>query len=127
MGVVFDKAGAATICLNQDDAPNCHPQAQFGLAPPSLSAVQRAAGKLSVKGALQAPPASLVTVEVFAGKPGTAEGERYLGAIQAVTDGVGDATFAGEVEGAAAGSAITATTTTAAGATSAFSKPVSAR
>lgn len=127
MGVVFDKAGAATICLNQDDAKDCHPQPQFALAPPSLSAVQRAAGKLSVKGTLQGPPASLVTVEVFAGQAGTAEGERYLGAVQAVTDGVGDAAFAGEVEGAAAGSAITATTTTAAGATSAFSKPAAIR
>ncbi|WP_454716899.1 right-handed parallel beta-helix repeat-containing protein [Caulobacter segnis] len=127
MGVVFDKAGAATICLNQDDAPNCHAQPQFALAPPTLSAVQRAVSKLSVKGTLQAPPASLVTVEVFAGKAGTAEGERYLGAIQAVTDGVGNAAFAGEVEDAATGSAITATTTTAAGASSAFSKPASLR
>lgn len=127
MGVVFDKAGAATICLNQDDAKDCHAQPQFGLAPPKLSVVQRTTGKLSVEGALQGPPASLVTVEVFAGKAGTAEGERYLGAIQAVTDGVGNASFAGEVEGAAAGSAITATTTTAAGATSAFSKPLAVR
>ncbi len=127
MGVVFDKAGAAVICLNQDDPANCHPQPQFALAPPSLSAVRLAAGKLSVTGALQGPPASLVTVEVFAGKAGTAEGERYLGAIQAVTDGVGNATFAGEVEGAAVGAAITATTTTAAGASSAFSKPAALR
>lgn len=124
MGVVFDKAGAAVICLNQDDPPNCHPQPQFGLAPPKLSAVRAVGGKVSVTGSLQGPPAGLVTVEIFAGKPGTAEGERYLGAIQAVTDGVGNATFAGEVEGAAAGSAITATATTAAGATSAFSKPI---
>jgi 3-dehydroshikimate dehydratase len=124
MGVVFDKAGAAVICLNQDDPATCHGQPQFGLGPPSLSAVRLAAGKLSVKGALQGPPASLVTVEVFGGKAGTAEGERYLGSIQAVTDGQGNAAFAGEVEGAAAGSAITATSTTAAGASSAFSKPV---
>ncbi|MBO9547042.1 right-handed parallel beta-helix repeat-containing protein [Caulobacter sp.] len=124
MGVVFDKAGAATICLNQDDAKDCHAQPQFGLAPPKLSVVARAAGKLLVKGALQGPPASMVTVEVFAGKAGTAEGEHYLGAIQAVTDGVGNAAFAGEVEGAAAGSAITATSTTAVAATSAFSKPL---
>lgn len=127
MGVVFDRAGAATICLNQDDPPNCHPQPQFGLGPPSLSAVRLAAGKLSVKGVLQGPPASLVTVELFAGKAGSAEGERYLGAIQAVTDGVGNAAFAGEVEGAAIGSAITATSTTAAGASSAFSRPAPLR
>lgn len=124
MGVVFDKAGAAVICLNQDDPANCHAQPQFGLAPPSLSAVRLAGGKLSVKGVLQGPPVSLVTVEMFSGKAGTAEGERYLGSIQAVTDGQGNASFAGEVEGAAAGSAITATSTTAAGASSAFSKPV---
>jgi len=126
MGVVFDKAGAAVICLNQDDPAGCHPQPQFGLGPPKLSAVRAVGGKLSVSGALQGPPASLVTVEVFAGKSGTAEGERYLGAIQAVTDGVGDAAFAGEVDGAAVGAAITATTTTAAGASSAFSKAVAA-
>jgi 3-dehydroshikimate dehydratase len=82
---------------------------------------------LAVKGLLQGPPASLVTVELFAGKAGTGEGERYLGAIRAVTDGVGNASFAGEVESAGVGSAITATTTTAAGATSAFSKPVALR
>lgn len=127
MGVVFDKAGAAVICLNQDDPARCHPQPQFGLAPPKLSAVSRVADKLSVKGALQGPPASLVNVEVFAGKAWTAEGERYLGSIQAVTDGVGNATFAGEVEGAPVGSAITVTTTTAAGASSAFSKPAALR
>lgn len=125
MGVVFDKAGAAVICLNQDDPVGCHPQPQFALGPPRLaSAARLAAGKLAVRGTLQGPPASLVTVEVFAGKPGTAEGERYLGSIQAVTDGVGDAAFAGEVDGAATGAAITATTTTAAGATSVFSKAV---
>lgn len=124
MGVVFDKAGAAVICLNQDDPANCHALPQFGLGPPRLSAVGLVGGKLSVKGVLQGPPASLVTVEVFSGKAGTAEGERYLGSIQAVTDGQGNAAFVGEVEGAAAGSAITATSTTAAGASSAFSKPV---
>ncbi|USQ94150.1 right-handed parallel beta-helix repeat-containing protein [Caulobacter sp. RL271] len=124
MGVVFDKAGAATICLNQDDAANCHAQPQFGLAPPRLTSVRAAAGKLAVTGALQGPPASLVTVEIFAGRAGTSEGERYLGSIQAVTDGLGDAIFAGQVEGAAADSAITATSTTAAGASSAFSKTV---
>ena len=122
MGVVFDKAGAAVACTGQGDPANCHATPQFGLAPPSLTSVRASGGKLAVKGALQGPPESLVTVEVFAGKAGTAEGERYLGAIQAVTDAGGKAAFAGEVEGAAAGSAITATTTTAAGASSAFSQ-----
>jgi 3-dehydroshikimate dehydratase len=124
MGVVFDKAGAAVICLNQDDPPNCHALPQFGLGPPSLSAARPAGGKLLAKGVLQGSPASLVTVEVFSGKAATAEGERYLGSIQTITDGQGNASFTGEVEGAAAGSAITATSTTAAGASSTFSKPV---
>lgn len=123
MGVVFDKAGAAVICTGTNDPPACHAPPQFGLQPPSLTSVRAAAGKLAVKGALQGPPESLVAVEVFAGKAGTAEGERYLGSIQAVTDGGGKAVFAGEVDGASAGAAITATSTTAAGASSAFSRP----
>jgi 3-dehydroshikimate dehydratase len=89
--------------------------------------VGAAGGRLAVKGVLQGPPETLVTVEVFAGRAGTTEGERYLGSIQAVTDASGKAAFAGQVDGAAAGSAITATTTTAAGASSAFSKAVAAR
>jgi 3-dehydroshikimate dehydratase len=127
MGVVFDKAGAAVICAGKDDPANCHATPQFGLQPPSLSAARLVGGKVSVKGVLQGPPKSLVTVELFAGKAGTAEGERYLGSIQAVTDAKGEAAFDGAVEGAAAGSAITATSTTAAGASSAFSKPAALR
>lgn len=123
MGVVFDKAGAAVVCTSKDGPVGCHATPQFGLQPPSLTSVRAAAGKLTVKGVLQGPPETSVTVEVFAGKAGTAEGERYLGSLQAVTDGNGKAEFVGQVEGAAAGSAITATTTTAAGASSAFSKP----
>jgi 3-dehydroshikimate dehydratase len=127
MGVVFDKAGAAVICTGKDDLATCHAAPQFGLQPPSLTSVRAAAGKISVKGALQGPPESLVTVEMFAGNSGTAEGERYLGAIQAVTDAKGAAAFSSVVEGAAAGSAITATSTTAAGSSSAFSKPAALR
>jgi 3-dehydroshikimate dehydratase len=127
MGVVFDKAGAAVVCTGKDDPANCHAVPQFGLQPPSLVSVRLVTGKAVVKGALQGPPETSVTVELFAGKPGTAEGERYLGSLQAVTDASGKAAFAGEVDGAAAGSAITATSTTAAGASSAFSKPVALR
>jgi len=127
MGVVFDKAGAAVICTGKDDPANCHATPQFGLQPPSLTSVRVTAGKAAVKGVLQGPPETSVTVEVFAGKAGTAEGERYLGSLQTVTDAGGKAAFAGQVDGAAAGSAITATTTTAAGASSAFSRPASLR
>ncbi len=127
MGVVFDKAGAAVVCTGKDDPVGCHATPQFGLQPPSLTLVRAAAGKLAVKGALQGPPESLVTVEVFAGKAGTAEGERYLGSIQTATDAKGHAAFTGEVEGVAASSAITVTSTTAAGASSAFSKPAALR
>ncbi len=127
MGVVFDKAGAAVVCTGRGDPAGCHAAPQFGLQPPSLTSLRAAAGKAAVKGTLQGPPETSVTVELFAGKPGTAEGERYLGALQAVTDSSGKAAFAGEVDGAAVGSAITATSTTAAGASSAFSKPVALR
>jgi len=124
MGVVFDKAGAAVVCAGVGDPTGCHAAPQFGLQPPSLSSARVVAGKAAVKGVLQGPPETSLTVEVFAGKAGTAEGERYLGSVQAVTDASGKAAFAGEVEAASAGSAITATSTTAAGASSAFSKPV---
>lgn len=127
MGVVFDKAGAAVICAGKDDPANCHAAPQFGLQPPTLASAKATGGTLTMRGALQAAPETLVTVEVFAGKAGGAEGERYLGSIQVVTDAGGRAVFAGEVESAAVGSAITATTTTAAGATSAFSKPATVR
>lgn len=144
MGVVFDKAGAAQVCTGQGDAANCHAAPQLGLQPPRLISVQstsdeaalRAAREnpsspgmvypnlLGIQGALEGPPSTAVTIEVFAGQPGTAEGERYLGSIRAATDAQGRATFAGNVSQPSLGQAITATVTTSAGATSAFSKPV---
>ena len=144
MGVVFDKAGAAQVCTGQGDAANCHATPQLGLQPPRLisgqstpdeAALQKARENpsssgmvypnlLEIRGALGGPPSTAMTVEVFAGQPGTLEGERYLGSIRAATDAQGRATFTGTVSQPGLGQAITATVTTSAGATSAFSKPL---
>jgi 3-dehydroshikimate dehydratase len=123
MGVVFDKAGAAVTCTGPNEPAKCHDTPQFGLQPPSLTSARAAGGRTAVKGEATGPADTVVFVELFAGKAGTAEGERYLGTVQAVANAQGRAAFAGEVDSAAAGSAITATTTTVAGASSAFSKP----
>jgi 3-dehydroshikimate dehydratase len=144
MGVVFDKAGAAQVCTGRNDPANCHAAPQLGLQPPRLISVQSTPDEaalqqarenpsssgmvypnlLAIQGALYGPPSTAVTIEVFAGPPGTGEGERYLGLIRAATDAQGRASFAGTVNQPGLGQAITATVTTSAGATSAFSKPL---
>lgn len=125
MGVVFDKAGAAQVCTAPDTPAKCHATPQFGLAPPRLASAHAAReGGITLSGVLDGPPASAVLVEVFGNPPGASEGERYLGTLQAVTDASGRAAFSGRLPGARIGEAITATTTTPAGATSAFSRPV---
>ncbi|NQE64860.1 nitrous oxide reductase family maturation protein NosD [Caulobacter sp. RHG1] len=121
MGVVFDKAGAAVACTGANDPANCHATPQFGLQPPSLASARLAGGKVAVKGEATGPASTVVFVELFAGKTA---GERYLGTVKAVADAQGRAAFAGEVDTVGEGSMITATTTTAAGASSAFSKAV---
>ncbi|MDG2527586.1 right-handed parallel beta-helix repeat-containing protein [Caulobacter endophyticus] len=124
MGVVFDKAGAAQVCTAPNTPEKCHATPQFGLLPPKVSSARAVGGKMAVKGEASAPANGVVFVELFASPKGGTEGERYLGTLQAVADGQGRAVFEGQVDGVAAGSAITATTTTAAGATSAFSAAV---
>ncbi|CAN5454316.1 right-handed parallel beta-helix repeat-containing protein [soil metagenome] len=125
MGVVFDKAGAAQICQTPGAPAGCHQAPEFGLAPPRLTSAQTSNGVVSIQGSAEGPPTTALVVEIFANPPGAAEGERYLGAIHAATDAQGQATFAGEVAAAKSGQAITATVTTSAGATSAFSGPIS--
>ncbi len=124
MGVVFDKAGAAQVCTAPNTPEKCHAAPQFGLAPPKVISARAVGGKTAVKGEASAPAGGVVFVELFANPKGGTEGERYLGTVQAVADSQGRAAFEGQVDGAAPGSAITATTTTAAGATSAFSQGV---
>jgi 3-dehydroshikimate dehydratase len=124
MGVVFDKAGAAQACTAPNTPEKCHATPQFGLAPPRLASAHVSRRELAVAGVLDAPPNVAVLVEVFGSRPLGREGERYLGTVQAVTDASGRAAFSGKVAGAKIGDAITATATTPAGATSAFSAAV---
>ncbi|KSB88745.1 hypothetical protein AS593_19820 [Caulobacter vibrioides] len=124
MGVVFDKAGAAQVCTADNAPDKCHATPQFGLAPPRLASAHMVKDELAVGGVLDGPPNAAVLIEVFGSRPLGQEGERYLGAVQAVTDAGGRAEFSGKVAGAKIGDAITATVTTAAGATSAFSAAV---
>lgn len=123
MGVALDEAAAPHICSDTNTRAGCQPAPQFGLRAPTLATAQPGDGGLAVTGEATGPANTLLTIEVFAGEPGTSEGERYLGSFTALTSAEGKAEFAGTVPGEAAG-AITATVTTAAGATSMFSSPV---
>ncbi len=124
MGVVQDRTTAPHICSAQNTREGCQTAPELGLIAPVVAAVRRSGLVLVVSGEATGPANGLLTLEVFSGAAGSGEGAAYLGAIQAVTDADGKARFAGQVTAPAAGSVVTVTTTTAAGATSAFSSPV---
>jgi 3-dehydroshikimate dehydratase len=124
MGVVFDQAGAARVCQAPGQPTGCHEAPQLGLKPPSLVSARTVGQGVSVRGSVEGPADTALVIEIFASPPGGTEGERYLGAIKAATDANGKVIFAGEVASAALGQSVTATVTTSAGASSAFSAPV---
>ncbi|WP_395945504.1 NosD domain-containing protein [Brevundimonas sp.] len=126
MGVVQDRTTAPHICSTENTKAGCQAAPELGQVAPTVTSVRRSGSTLTVAGQATGPASTRLTVEVFAGKPGTTEGERHLGSIVAATDAQGRADFSGQVATTAAGDAVTATVTTAAGASSPFSAPVRA-
>ncbi|NKF23761.1 3-dehydroshikimate dehydratase [Solimonas sp. C16B3] len=128
-GVVADPAKAIYIC--PDHAPNCQPMPNGGIAPPQLDAGHWTSQRLQLSGHLRGAAHRRFHVELFANRPvpagAIAEGEMYLGSVDAYSDAQGRARFEFDADNAhplgTAGDAIavTATVTASDGATSEFS------
>ena len=125
-GVAPASGSLAKIC--PDGAPNCQAPPNGGLAAPTLERVRKHAGELIVQGELRGKPRSRFTVEVFGNRAaGSREGEIFLGDVAATSDAEGLGKFSLTVDAAklaAMPASFTATLTSADGATSEFSQPV---
>ncbi len=94
---------------------------------PVIASALTTGESVMVSGAMQGPPSEAYNIHLYANSAcdpsGHGEGATFLGSAMAVTDGAGNAVFTVDVPGAvAAGAAITATATNAAGgSTSEFS------
>lgn len=126
MGVVQDAATAPHICTDEATREGCQPAPQHGLQPPVLETAVRSENGLRIAGAARAP-SGMVTVEIFAGPAGTSDSARFLGTLQAVSGADDDVRIEGIVAQAEAGEVITASVTTATGASSALSLPIVAQ
>ena len=127
-GVNPDPARLAKIC--PDGAPNCQGAPNHGLHAPILESVRSSGARLTVQGHLQGKPRSRYSVEVFANHKGSeAEGEIFLGEVVTTTNADGRAAFSLTADASIPGgvpSTFTATVTSSDGATSEFSRPVTA-
>ena len=90
--------------------------------------MRKRAGELVVQGELRGKPLSRFTVEIFGNRAaGSGEGEMFLGEVAATSDAEGRGRFSLTVDAAklaAMPASFTATLTSADGATSEFSRPV---
>ncbi len=123
-GVIQNPETSPHICSSTNHLDGCQLPPQMGLQAPDLTSVQLVENALQVSGRVIGPPAMRMEVEVFSGAPGTNEGARYLGSLVISTDAQGAVEFIGRVAVADPGAAITATVTTAMGASSVFSAPI---
>ena len=124
-GVPLDPARRVKIC--PDGAPNCDGPPNDGLTPPVLDNVRRTGTHVTVQGHVQGSPSSRFAVEVFGNRQsGGTEGETFLGEVVTTSDPNGQARFTLMLEPTlqVLPASFTATVTSAAGATSEFSKPV---
>jgi 3-dehydroshikimate dehydratase len=126
IGVSPAPGSLAKIC--PDGAPNCQAPPNEGLAAPTLEHARKSANGLAVQGALRGKPLSRFTVEVFGNKSsGSGEGEVFLGDVVTTSDAEGNGKFSLTVDTsklAAMPTSLTATLTSADGATSEFSQPI---
>ena len=126
IGVAPALGSLAKIC--PDGAPNCQAPPNGGLAAPTLERARKSANGLTVQGALRGKPLSRFTVEVFGNRAsGNSEGEIFLGDVVAVSDTEGNGRFTLTVDVsklAALPVSFSATLTSADGATSEFSQPI---
>jgi 3-dehydroshikimate dehydratase len=129
-GVDAGPARRARICSAADQA-DCQPAPNLGQAAPTLQTVRGKGASRTVQGVFQGPPGQRYQVEVFGNR--RVEGgdaERLLGTTDALTDkhGQGRFTLVLPSTGDAAGlAALTATVTSAQGATSPLSAPLPLR
>lgn len=127
-GVESDPSKLETICALDGKVEGCEPSPNHGQAAPHLlSTLAADHGSVGVRGEFKGIPDSLYRVELFANsKPGMTEAERYLGFIQVPVDSKGHASFVFPMVSADVSNAanVTATVTTADGATSPLSAPL---
>ena len=125
LGVDTDPSKRARICAAGETA-NCQPAPNHGQAPPRLLALQGGDGQRELQGEFAGTPRSRYTVEVFGNRAaGSDEAERYLGQLDAVVDGDGHGRFRYRLPPDCADLAnLTATVTSADGATSPLSAPL---
>ncbi|AGZ36421.1 3-dehydroshikimate dehydratase [Pseudomonas sp. SWI6] len=122
IGADLAKKDQAIICDGNGQPKPCQPLPNHNQPAPRLTALQ---GE-QLQGEVSGPASSLLRVEVFgnAEANGT-EAQQYLGQVLVSSDKDGKATFAQTLENAAELRSFTATVTTAEGATSELSRPLS--
>lgn len=126
-GVDADPAKRARICGGAD-ATDCQPAPNLGQAAPRLQAVQGRGAARTVRGTFSGAPAQRYLLEVFGNRAARGnEAERLLGTLAAVTDANGQGSFAVELPDTADIATLTATATSAEGATSPLSAPLPLR
>lgn len=128
-GVESDPSKLETICALDGQVAGCEPSPNHGQHAPKLLAVQAGAqGGIGVRGEFHGQANTIYRVELFANsKPGMTEAERYLGFIPVPVNADGHASFVFQLSAADAASSanVTATVTSADGATSPLSLPLS--
>jgi 3-dehydroshikimate dehydratase len=122
-GVLSSAATLQHIC--PEAAPRCQPEPNGGVRPPTLLSAHADAAEITVSGTIAGAPASRYVVELFGNTDRTsAEAEVFAAQTPAYTDKSGRGTFTlrvGRSGEAAALQSVTATMTSAEGATSSLS------
>jgi 3-dehydroshikimate dehydratase len=118
IGVVVDPDRLVRFC--PAGAPKCAPAPNGALQPPVIDSVSRQG---AVEGHFDGPAQSHFVVELFANhRPGDSEGATFVGGTVATSDAGGHGRFTARVKSIPPRGSITATLTSAEGATSEFSK-----
>jgi 3-dehydroshikimate dehydratase len=126
-GVDADPTKRARIC-DGSDTTDCQPAPNLGQAAPSLQAVEGRGASRTVSGTFSGAPAQHYLLEVFGNRAARGdEAERLLGTVDAVTDAHGQGHFTLALPDAADIATLTATATSAQGATSPLSAPLPLR
>ncbi len=124
-GVDTDPSKRARICTSAGEA-ECQPAPNLGQTAPVLKTVTGKGSAAQVRGSLSGAPNSRYQIELFGNRQaGSAEAEVLLGTVQALTDAQGNGDFVLPLESGSKGIAtLTATATSAQGATSELSAPL---
>jgi 3-dehydroshikimate dehydratase len=126
-GVENDPAKRARIC-SAADTTGCQPVPNLGQAAPVLQAVQGKGAARTLRGVFQGVPGQRYQLEVFGNRAANgSEAERLVGSTEAVTDARGQGHFTLALPATTDIATLTATATSALGATSPLSAPLSLR